>query len=49
MRRVGRVGPVILNPLQRVKNPPALSRRETVSGFFALRAQNDKVLAFLQE
>ena len=36
---------VILNPLQRVKNPLALCSRETVLGFFALRAQNDMGLA----
>src|SRR5215469_14125986 len=32
---------VILNPLQRVKNPQAAYHRQKASGFFALRAQND--------
>ena len=32
---------VILNPLQRVKNPGAACNQMTVWGFFALCAQND--------
>jgi len=38
---------VILNPLQRVKNPHTAEQREKSSGFFALRAQNDVAEFFL--
>ena len=37
---------VILNPLQRVKNPQAAYHRQKASGFFALRAQNDNRICF---